>query len=625
MSIAQFFKAYDLRGTTPNLTAEVYYWSGFGLIETILKPQNLPLSVIITRDCRLSSLEFYNAFAKGIEDAGGSIILLGIGTTDLMYAASMSLDLPGAIITASHNPPLDNGLKIVKKIPQMLGLKDGLDKIRDFVVNKIEIEKIKINLKNTTNYQENSQIKNQVIQFFVDKIKEIGKVEELIKLVNLESQNSKVGLEFLDKVLQNEQNKQNNSINLQIKLEDNPDKNQEKTSQFQFKKLKVVVDTANGMGGFIMPYLQEIYKNLVDFVPLFWELDGSFPNHAADPMNPHNLRFLSQKVLEEQADFGIAMDGDADRAFFVDENGILISGEHLVALFAQEILNDNFENGEPKIKQIELKSCENIFNSSKENIVENNNLNYKKNSSQNISNVSDENLILEQKKSQESVQKTINSKKVETDLQDKFNMQFNPAIVYVISYSRALPDTVLENNGIPIISKQGHTFVKSQMSKYKAIYGGEASGHHYFGQFGFMDSGAITIAIFIKILIQKNLQKQNFIQNSDNSQNVNQTQKPLKASQLCKKWSEKYFVSGEQNFILPKNLTMPKVVQIIKKNYSKLAISELDGITVYDILSKFTIRGSNTEPLLRINIETKIENKTQEILDKIKKILNLNS
>lgn len=625
MSIVQFFKAYDLRGTTPELNAEVYYWSGFGLIETILKPQNLPLSVIITRDCRLSSLEFYNAFAKGIIDSGGSVILLGIGTTDLMYAASMKLNLSGAMITASHNPPLDNGLKIVKKIPQMLGLKDGLDKIRDFVVCKIEIEETKIDLKNTMNYQENSEIKNQVIHFFVYKIKEIGRIEELIKLTSLQNENIETKLQNLEK---------------QENLSDNSIKNKKREFEFQkqFKKFKVVVDTANGMGGFIMPYLQEIYKNLVDFVPLFWALDGSFPNHAADPMNPENLRFLSQKVLEEQADFGIAMDGDADRAFFVDENGNLISGEHLVALFAEEILNDNFENGEPKIEQIELNNNEKTVNLSKENIVESNNLqdqenstlsiDLQKNSSQSISKISSENLILGQNKSQENVQKITNSTKTEIDLQDKFDIQFNPAIVYVISYSRALPDTVLENNGIPIISKQGHTFVKSQMNKYKAIYGGEASGHHYFGQFGFMDSGAITIAIFIKILIQKNLKpkiNQNLDENFDEKSTQINQQKTLKASQLCKKWSEKYFVSGEQNFVLPKNLTMAKVVEIIKENYSKSTISELDGITVYDILSKFTIRGSNTEPLLRINVETKMENKTKEILDKIKKVLNLNS
>ncbi len=592
MSVAQFFKAYDLRGTTPHLSAEVYYWSGFGLIETILKPQNLALSVILVRDCRLTSPNFYDAFAKGICDAGGSVISLGIGTTDLMYAGSMSLNLPGAMITASHNPAADNGLKIVKKIPQMLGLDSGLDKIRDFVVHKIEVEKAKIDLKNILNYPENTKIKNQIIQFFTTKITEIGEVEKLIEIINLD-QNNKIKLQQnlthnLQKDLQNEQN------NWQS-LEKNSNTKKDKKIQFQFKKLKVVVDTANGMGGFVMPYLQDVYTDLIDFVPLFWELDGSFPNHPADPMNPNNLRFLSQKVLEEQADFGIAIDGDADRAFFLDEKGSLISGEHLVALFAQEILNDNFELGEYKTRENKSKNNEINSNLQKTSSLDQKNLEIKQSPQKNIIDYSPN-----------FEQKNLNQQ-----------IQFNPAIVYVISYSRALADTVLENNGIPVISKQGHTFVKSQMRKYKAIYGGEASGHHYFGQFGFMDSGAITIAIFIKIIILKN-------QTLKISQSLEKNkQKIIKVSQLCAAWSTKYFVSGEQNFVLPKSLTMPKVVEIIKKNYQKSPISELDGITVYDILWKFTIRSSNTEPLLRINVETKIENKTKEILDKIKEILNL--
>lgn len=578
MSVAQFFKAYDLRGTTPHLSIEVYYWSGFGLVETILKPQNLALSVILVRDCRLTSPDFYDAFAKGICDAGGSIISLGIGTTDLMYAGSMSLNLPGAMITASHNPAADNGLKIVKKIPQMLGLDSGLDKIRDFVVHKIEVEKAKIDLKNIPNYREDTKIKNQVIQFFTTKIKEIGEVEKLIEIINLD-QGNKIKLQQ----------------NLTQSLEKSSNIKKDKKIQFQFKKLKVVVDTANGMGGFVMPYLRDIYADLIDFIPLFWELNGSFPNHPADPMNPDNLRFLSQKVLEEQADFGIAMDGDADRAFFVDEKGSLISGEHLVALFAQEILNDNFELGKYKARENESKNNEINSNLQKTSSLDQKNLEIKQSPQKNILDYSPN---FEQKHLNQQI-------------------QFNPAIVYVISYSRALADTVLENNGIPVISKQGHTFVKSQMSKYKAIYGGEASGHHYFGQFGFMDSGAITIAIFIKIIILKN---QTLKINQSLEKNE---QKIIKASQLCAVWSAKYFVSGEQNFILPKSLTMPRVVEIIKKNYQKLTISELDGITVYDILWKFTIRSGNTEPLLRINVETKIENKTKEILDKIKEILNL--
>ncbi len=509
MSVSKFFKAYDLRGTTPELTREVYFWSGFALISEILTPQNLPLKVVVMRDCRLSSPQFYEAFIAGIKSAGGQTVNLGIGTTDTLYAASIYLDLPGAIITASHNPKDDNGLKIVKEIPQMLGLSTGLDKIRDFVAFKMENEKTQIDWQeiDTT---ENQKIKNEVMDFFVTKIKQIGQTEKTLKNLNR---------------LKNEK---------------------------EFGKLKIVVDTANGMGGFILPYLQEIYGESVEFVPLFWELDGSFPNHPADPMSESNLQTLKETVLATKADFGIAMDGDADRAFFVDEMGNLVNGGYIVPLFAENLLQEYFQ-----------KTNQNEQNSKEQN----------SNNSNSISNES----------------------------------KLEPAVVYPISYSRNTGETVLENGGVPIISLQGHTFIKQKMEKFRAIYGGEASGHHYFGEFGFMDSGAITIALFIKIWTEKNIEK------------------PTPASQICQFWSQKYFVSGEHNFLLQEGLTMPKIKEIIHQNFPKtdFRISELDGVTVYNLNYKFTIRGSNTEPLLRINVESKNEDKAMKILEEIKTLLGI--
>ena len=548
MSVSKFFKAYDLRGTTPELTRDVYYWTGFALVSEILKPQNLPQKVLIMRDCRLSSPEFYEAFSLGIIRAGGNPIRLGIGTTDALYAASICQNLPGAIITASHNPKDDNGLKIVKEIPQMLGLSTGLSLIRDFVAQKMEREKAVIdwenlgklgenNEKNSQNLEsdfqgnsqnnltenlenagqnsgENTQIKTEVMGFFVDKIKEIGQVSQTLENLQILQKKSKT-------------------------------------------MLKIVVDTANGMGGFIMPFLQKIYGEMVDFVPLFWELDGSFPNHPADPMSEENLVFLKKKIRETGADFGVAMDGDADRAFFVDESGELINGEYIVPLFAQNLLEKYFTEKVESEQDLE-----------------------KNNSG----------------KLEENQEKTKNS-----------ILNLEPAIVFPISYSRNTGETVLANNGVPITSLQGHTFIKEKMKKYGAIYGGEASGHHYFGQFSFMDSGAVSIALFIKIWAEENLEKD------------------TKASQICQFWHN-YFVSGEHNFKLPESLNMPKVKAIIHKNFPRelgFIISELDGITVYHQDFKFTIRGSNTEPLLRINTEYKGQNRAMEVLAKIKNLLGI--
>lgn len=638
MSVSRFFKAYDLRGTTPELTQDVYYWTGFGLISKILRPQNLPTKVLIMRDCRLTSPEFYAAFAKGIIAAGGNAILLGIGSTDTLYAASIYQNLPGAIITASHNPKMDNGLKIVKQIPQMLGLSTGLSVIRDFVIHKIEVEKAQIDwegnekseilespnlnlekkdypkdeaknldknmeTKNeeTQNSQnlsesleierlgltkeltksewtqlnsgeflenagENTDIKKQVMTFFVDKIKEVGQVEKTLK-------------------------------NLQI-LKNN--------SQNNFR-LKIVVDTANGMGGFIMPYLEKIYGESVEFVPLFWELDGNFPNHPADPMSEQNLVFLKAKIRETGANFGVAMDGDADRAFFVDELGNLINGEYIVPLFAENLLEEYFQNSEKEKNNLKT---ETVFKNSNPKQNPENNLKI-----QNLNPKTLENELIQSKIGANSQ----NLENTKTEIQNEQNLGnilknsensilgLEPAIVFPISYSRATGETTLANNGIPVLSLQGHTFIKEKMKKYKAIYGGEASGHNYFGQFGFMDSGAITIALFIKIWTEKNLET------------------TTKASQICQFWNQ-YFVSGEHNFRLPSGLNLQKVKQIIRQNFpieNGFKISELDGITVYSLDYKFTIRGSNTEPLLRINTEFKGQNKALEILEKLKKLLEI--
>jgi phosphomannomutase len=454
IDIAKFFKAYDLRGTTPELDWKVYYLAGKALVTEVMIKEGLELSINVWSDARLTSPLFYKALINGLESEGCQVIPCGIGSTDMMYAYTISKNISGAIVTASHNPKDDNGLKVVKKYPEMLGLAGGLDKVRDYVVANYEA--LEITEKDLKSVSNNIEAKLEAIEYMT-------KVSNIIG-------------DFVN-----------------IKTPDN---------------YSIVVDAGNGMGSLIYELLKTQYPK-IKFIPLYCELDGNFPNHPADPINPENLVDLQNAVKVNKANLGIAFDGDADRAFFVDENAELINGENLVAVFAKQLVSNSINKPE---------------------------------------------------------------------------LGYNPASVYVVSYSRALADTVLMAGGGAIVSKQGHTFVKANMKKYNAIYGGEASGHHYFGQFGFMDSGILAVNLILNIMFTNN----------------------QKASELCSYYEDKYFTSGEHNLKAPVGKDMKLVIERVKRKYTDAVISELDGITVYYPEWKMTIRGSNTEPLFRINVETKV-------------------
>jgi phosphomannomutase len=471
--LLKVFKAYDLRANSADLSPEIYYLTGKGLIEKILKPENLPLKVVLGKDARLTSDLFYKALIKGIIDAGGEVVSFGLCSTEIVYAGAILNNCSGAMVTASHNPKDDNGLKIVKKIPQMLGLNSGLGIIRDYTVENIE--NVKINWSEVNEPDQNTIFLNQALEFWK---------ENIIKIGDLDAINNKE------------------------------------------KRLKVVVDTGNGMGGFIMPLIENLYQN-IDFIPLFWEIDGEFPNHPADPIHDENLQDLKKKVLEVNADFGVAFDGDADRAFIVDEKGESLNNELLCGLF---------------------------------------------------------------------------SKFMGQYIKANSQLDFNPAIIYTMSYSRCAANAILETGCGAIPSIQGHTFIKQKMHQFKAIYGSEASGHHYFGEFGFMDSGALTMALFIKIY--SNLEK--------------------KASELLNEFKETYFLSGEKNFKLNPNYTIEIIREKIQNEFPNLNYWTEDGITVFARNWKVSIRTSNTEPLARINVETLYEDKTSDILNRVKKVLELN-
>lgn len=456
------FKAYDLRATMDILSPEVFYWFGKGFTESVVKKEGLENTIILARDGRENGEEYYNYLAAGIRSSGGNVISLGQGTTDTLYMACILKNLPGIMITASHNPKEYNGCKVVKKIPQMMGLDSGLATVRDFVLEHLEknIEEKIENIATSTNFRE------EVFEKLREKIENISKLSSV-------------------------------------------------------KNKKVVVDTANGVGGILMEKMQNWYPN-IEFIPLFWQVDGTFPNHPSDPMPEENRKFLKDKVLETGADCGFFLDGDADRCVIVDENGDLLNGDFIVSLFAEYFLD-------PKI----LKES-----------------------------------------------------------------AFTNSIVYLEPNSRVISRTIKKLGANAVISKQGHTFVKENMQKNNAIYGGENSAHHYFGDFNYMDSGIITLALFLSILDKKG----------------------EKASKILNEIKQGYYLSGEQNFQVPTHLTVEKIKENLKNFYKDAKFCELDGLTIAYENWRVNMRSSNTEPLIRFNLESNLaEIKPMEKLDEVLK------
>ncbi|MFA6027477.1 MAG: phosphomannomutase/phosphoglucomutase [Patescibacteria group bacterium] len=278
------------------------------------------------------------------------------------------------------------------------------------------------------------------------------------------------------------------------------------------KNLSVAVDAGNGMAGKIIPLLQE--KLSINVTPLYFELDGTFPNHEANPIKLENVQDLIKTVKEKKADIGLAFDGDADRVFFIDEKGARVSSSLVTAMIAEQILIKN-----PKA-----------------------------------------------------------------------------AIIYNVPCSKIVSETIERCGGKGIKERVGHSFIKATMKKYGAIFGGEHSGHYYFKDNYFADSGLIA-ALFVLEIISK-------------------LDKPF--SQILEKF-QKYFAIEETNSEVTDK---EEKIKELKEKYKDARIEEMDGVTFMYPDYWFNVRPSNTEPALRLNLEANTEelknNKTQEILNIIR-------
>jgi phosphomannomutase len=282
------------------------------------------------------------------------------------------------------------------------------------------------------------------------------------------------------------------------------------------RKLKVVIDAGNGMGGFSVP---KVFDNSnIEIVPMYFELDGTFPNHEANPIEPANLVDLQKRVVAEKADLGIAFDGDADRAFFVDENGVSISPSAITALIAKRELKR-----EP-----------------------------------------------------------------------------GSVIIHNLITSRSVAEVVSENGGTAIKTRVGHSFIKQVMKDTNAIFGGEHSGHFYFRDFWFADSGMLAALHVLSAL--------------------GETKSGATFSALIKEF-DRYIASGEINTRVKDVLVTSNKVRQHFDSMKDVQIDDLDGLTFASDAWWVNIRPSKTEPLLRLNAEAKDRATMEKLRDEVLAII----
>lgn len=453
--LSALIKAYDIRGVVPDqwgpdLAREV----GTAFVEVlgIRASDGGAGRIVVGHDMRPTGPDLVAAFIDGVTAAGVDVVNIGLCSTDGLYFASGKLDIPGAMFTASHNPAEYNGIKLCRAGAAPVGQDSGLSQIRDLLESE--------NLPSYDGPHGSASAQNMLAAY----------AQYLRELVPLDKS----------------------------------------------RKLKVVIDTGNGMGGFTVPAVlgDEILPALpLEIDAMYFELDGTFPNHEANPIDPENLRDLQKRVLEVGADIGLAFDGDADRCFVVDEKGGIVDPSTLTALIATREL--------AKVP--------------------------------------------------------------------------GSTIIHNLITSRAVPEIVIENGGSAVRTRVGHSFIKATMAETGAIFGGEHSGHFYFRDFWKADSGMLAAMHALAAL--------------------GETPESTTLSELLKPYS-RYVMSGEIN---TKVSDSKAVVANIKLAFADRAIEidELDGLTVSLNSGWFNVRASNTEPLLRLNVEAGSENEMVAIRDSV--------
>lgn len=455
-----FVKTYDVRGLVgEQLDEQVVEALGAGFADEL---ELAGKSLIVGYDMRDSSEGFAAAFARGANARGATVIDIGLCSTDMTYFASGSWQLPAVMFTASHNPATYNGLKFSRTGARGISLHTGLSAIRDRAIEFYDSGITKLSV--TGNIEQRSVMP--------------GYVAHLHNLVSLDG----------------------------------------------IRPLRIVVDAANGMGGLTVPAVLGARAGKqalpIEVIPMFFELDGSFPNHEANPLDPKNLVDLQRAVLLHGADLGLAFDGDADRCFVIDELGEAVTPSAVAAIVSKrEILRAQTLDPAGEI-----------------------------------------------------------------------------SVIHNLLTSRHVPELISELGATPVRTKVGHSLIKDEMAVSGAIFGGEHSAHYYFKEFWGADNGMLAALHVIAELAASG----------------------LLMSKLAAKHTP-YFASGEINStVQDASQAQVRVSAVFAGEHSE----NFDGVT-YSGVDVNTgswwwanIRSSNTEPLLRLNVEAQRAELMEQIRDK---------
>jgi phosphomannomutase len=408
-------------------------------------------AIVVGHDMRPSSPALSRAFGRGATEQGADVTEIGLCSTDQLYFASGQLDLPGAMFTASHNPARYNGIKMCRAGAAPVGQDSGLAEIRALVEGW-----------------------------------------------------SETGLPA------RESDAPTGTITQQDVLADYATHLRTLVDLTSIRPLSVVVDAGNGMGGHTVPTVFEGLPLQLD--AMYFELDGTFPNHEANPLDPKNIVDLQQRVRETGADIGLAFDGDADRCFVVDEQGDPVAPSAITALVAAREL---------------AKSP-------------------------------------------------------------------GSTVIHNLITSWTVPEVVRESGGTPVRTRVGHSFIKSEMARTGAIFGGEHSAHYYFRDFWNADTGMLAAMHVLAALGGQ--------------------QGPL--SGLVAEY-DRYAASGEINSTVDDQTGRAAAVKAAYQDRDDVEIDELDGLTVTAGDWWFNLRASNTEPLLRLNVEARDSGTASAVRDEV--------
>lgn len=445
-------KAYDVRGIYPDqLDEDLAHDVGAAFVHVlgVRASDGGPGAVVIGHDMRPSGPDLVASFAEGVREQGCDVVLIGLCSTDGLYYASGSMGLPGAMFTASHNPAEYNGIKLCKSGAAPVGQESGLREIRAMIEDGIPTFDGPI-----------GEVRNE------DTL--AGYAQYLRDLVDISG----------------------------------------------IRRLKVVVDAGNGMAGYTVPAVLSDEAGLptlpLDIDAMYFELDGSFPNHEANPIEPANLVDIQARVRETGADIGLAFDGDADRCFVVDENGDVVSPSTLTALIADRELAKHPGS----------------------------------------------------------------------------------TIIHNLITSKSVPEVVIENGGTPVKTRVGHSFIKGTMAQTDAVFGGEHSGHFYFRDFWRADSGMLAAMHTLAAL--------------------GGSPEGTTLSSMLTTY-DRYAASGEINTKVDDQAAITAKIEQHYTAQGGVTTDHMDGLTVDGGDWWFNVRPSNTEPLLRLNVEAK-DNATMEQL-----------